>query len=244
LKLKDLPAEYIDLDEDRYSSKDDISHIKTSKMTFPRLYLIPGSCALGPHIVLREADVPFSITSIPLKDGFPDEYVHLNPKRRVPVLQIADDVAITETPAIMMAISQMAPSKHLLGKTDFEVVRTLEWMNYLSGTLHGQGFGGQFRPARYTDDESAYDGIRKKGSENIKEMFRFIDGKLEGRDWAVGDDFTAVDAYLLVFYRWGNRLGMGMRANYPNYARVIDGLCKRQSVIDTVKAEDINMLNE
>ncbi len=44
----------------------------------------------------------------------------------------------------------------------------------------------------------------------------YIEENLKGNH-AVGDTSTAVDAYLLVMYRWGNETGYDMRVKYPKF---------------------------
>jgi glutathione S-transferase len=213
----------------------------------PKIHLVlsPGSCALASHILLREAGVTFDMTkiSINLTSRFPDTLQHLNPKRRVPILQI-DDESITETPAIMTAISQMAPEKKLMGSTDLEVLRTYEWLNWISGTLHTSGYGALLRPERYVDNEKLYPEVRAKAHKSIQECYEYIEGRLEGRKWAVGERFGAVDAYLFVFWRWGNGAKFSMSERYPNYARLMLEVSKRQSVIDSVEEEGIAMMQD
>jgi glutathione S-transferase len=100
-----------------------------------------------------------------------------------------------------------------------------------------------FRPGRFSDatDGSLDPHIRAAGIKYAKDCFKYIDGKLEGKKWAVGDDFTAVDAYLLVFYRWGVApAGLAMEQDYPNYARLVAGVKERGSVKEAFKAENIS----
>jgi len=136
-------------------------------------------------------------------------------------------------------IASLAPDLGLMGTTPLENARVYEWMNWISGTLHGQGFGQLFRPQRYLDDEAAFDKIKAKGLECIKDCFTSIEGKLKGVH-AVGDRFTAVDAYLLVFYRWGNtNVKLDMKGEYPNYTALAANLVLRPSVRATLDAENI-----
>ena len=111
-------------------------------------------------------------------------------------------------------------------------------MNWLSGTVHGQGFGAIFRPERYSADPGARDGIKAKGREWIGECFDRIEEKLEGV-YAVGNALTAVDPYLLVFFRWGNDIGFGMTEKYPKYTALVKALVERPAVKATLKAEGI-----
>jgi glutathione S-transferase len=195
------------------------------------------------HIALHTTSLPFSATNLKASRGFPPEHLNLNKKGRVPILEL-DGELITETPAILTTIAALAPEYHLLGETVLEQARVQEWMVWLCGTVHGQAFGCIFRPSRFVAEEGMHDAVRVRGREWVKECFEYIEEKLEGKNQAVGDEFTVVDAYLLVFYRWGNLLKMGMRERYPNYARVVDRTVEREAVRETIEVEGINALNE
>ncbi|KIX05265.1 uncharacterized protein Z518_06137 [Rhinocladiella mackenziei CBS 650.93] len=205
-----------------------------------KLWFSPGACSLAPHILLHEAGMPFETITLSVKAGFPEEFRHLNPKMRVPVLSLNGHV-ITENPAIMTAISQLAPEKHLMGKTDLDKVRVYEWMNYISGTLHGQAFGGLLRPHRFSDDPSTYNSIKEKSVKTIAECFNHIEQNLSGVH-AVGDDFTAVDAFLLVFYRWVARFNWDLQGQYPKYTKLVVEVVKRKAVQDALAAEGVDSL--
>ncbi|KAJ6783776.1 hypothetical protein PWT90_07681 [Aphanocladium album] len=158
-------------------------------MTSIKFWYAPGACSLAPHIVLKEAGIEFESIRLDAFAGYPEEFRRINPKMRVPVLAI-DGEAITEVPAIMTAISQLAPERHLLGETNLEIVRAYEWMNWLSGVVHGQAFGGLFRPARYSDDATTHPSIEAKALLTIQECFAAIDEKLASQP-AIDSRFTA-----------------------------------------------------
>jgi glutathione S-transferase len=206
------------------------------------LFLSPGACSLAPHILLNEADLPFAFTKIDLSTGFPKEYLHLNPKGQVPFLHL-DAETVTELAAIMTAIAQLVPSKHFLGKTPLETVRCYEWLNWMSTSLHSRGYGGVFRPYLYVDDEALYEKVREKSLRRVGECYDFIEEKLEGKKWAVGNDYTAVDAGLFVFHRWGTRSGFEME-KYPNYTRLVKEVAKRPAVIKSMEEEGISISSD
>ncbi|KAE9374817.1 hypothetical protein N431DRAFT_438220 [Stipitochalara longipes BDJ] len=208
-------------------------------MTKPILWISPGACSLAPHIVIREAGIDFETVMINVKAGFPEEYRHINPKAKVPIFQLGDET-ITEVPAILTAISQLAPNKHLLGKTNLEIVRTYEWCNWISGTLHGQAFKSMRRPHQFSDDPQTLDAIKAKGRKAVEDGLGYIEKKLQGIH-AVGDDFTVVDAYLLVIYRWGNQAGIDMRVKYPNFTSLAEAGLERDSVKAALLKEGINL---
>ena len=147
-----------------------------------KFYYAPGACSLAPHILLREAGLEFE--GIPMRvsaarTSFPESFRLVNPKMRVPVLSLDSEI-ITEVPAICTLISSLAPSMNLMGKTSLEIVRVHEWMNWLSGTLHGAGFGHLFRPGRWTEsrDETVWEGVKGRAREVVGECFDEIDGRL------------------------------------------------------------------
>lgn len=114
-------------------------------------------------------------------------------------------------------------------------------MCWLSGTLHGAGFTHLFRPGWFTKvaSKEELEGIRKRAKEVVGECFEMIEGKLRKGEWAVGDRFTAVDADLLVFFRWGNQVGFEMRVTFPKYTMLMERLVKRDAVRRALDIEGI-----
>jgi len=50
---------------------------------------------------------------------------------------------------------------------------------------------------------------------------------------------TVVDAYLFVFYRWGNQIGVEMRGKYPRYTALVENLVGLDAVKKTLRVENI-----
>ncbi|OJD14966.1 hypothetical protein AJ78_04749 [Emergomyces pasteurianus Ep9510] len=199
-------------------------------MTKLKFWHKPGSCSLAPHILLRELGL--DVEAINVAD--PSSLGVINPKLRVPVLSIDDEI-ITEVPAILTALVEFGPpDRKLLGGTLIETARVYEWMNWLSGHLHGLAYGGLWRPGRYSDDTNALESIRVKARLNVIDAYTFIESRLRGLH-AVGDSFTVVDPYLLVFYRWGISVGLDMEQDYPKYTALIANLIKRDAVVKTLE---------
>jgi len=205
-----------------------------------KLWYSSGACSLAPHVLLHEIRVPFEAveTSFAKAAHLTDEFARINPKKRLPVLSLGGEV-ITEVPAIATAIADLAPERHLMGRTALDRARIYEWMNWLSGTLHGQGFAGLWRPQRFSDDPAVFDSIKAKGRKTISECFETIESRISG-SYSTGDGFTAVDPFLLVFYRWGNGIGVDMPKTYPSYTSFAQRLVERDSVIAALAAEGIS----
>ncbi|KAL2859206.1 glutathione S-transferase [Aspergillus pseudodeflectus] len=211
-----------------------------------KFFHAPGACSLAPHILLHEAGLryePLLIQYDGFEIQFSPEYKNLNPKMRVPVI-VVDGEVITELPAVCTIISQLAPAKNFMGKTPLETVRVYEWMNYLSGTVHSAAFGHLFRPWRWTTDPdpTVHQGIKDKARENVIEAFAYIESKLQG-EHAVGDELTAVDAFLYPLYRWAGKRDIDLSV-YPKYTALVEALERRDSVQAVLKAEGIKAVGD
>jgi glutathione S-transferase len=180
------------------------------------LFYSPGACSLAAHIALEEIGRRFSLQKVLTDTGETrtEEFKRLNPKGRVPVLVRASST-LTELPAILLHLGIEEPA--LAPKGAEELVRTVEWMNCLSGTVHACAVRQIWRTEYFADDPNAHESIRLKGREQLGVAFRQVEERLPLRSWAMPSGYTTLDPFLLVFYRWGNRLGCSMRDTYPKW---------------------------
>lgn len=212
-----------------------------------RLFHSPGACSLAPHIVLEELGVAYEPVRVTIAEGDnrKPEYLAVNPRGRVPALWVRDaqgDRVLTEAMAIMVYLAQRHPQVELLPPASTEAfARSLEWMGWLGSTLHQAGVRTVFRPERFTTDAAAAPGIAEQGRASIRSGYQDIEERLRGHAFALGERFSVVDAYLLVFYRWGNRCGLSMRSDFPEYARVMDGVRARPAVQRVVAREGVQI---
>jgi glutathione S-transferase len=181
------------------------------------LYQQPGSCSLASHILLEESGLPYQTQFIDLRAGQhrTADYLAINPKGRIPALVDGDEV-ITESPAILNYIAGLAPHAKYIPESLMGRTRVLEWMNWLSGSLHAVAFAALIHPDWFAKTEAAQAEVRASGEQAVAEHFAVINQRLTGREWAVDDSFSLVDPYLLVFYTWGLLLGIP-RGGYPHY---------------------------
>jgi len=176
------------------------------------LYHSPGTCAAAPHILLEETGEPYrlDLRSVRTGDTSTEAYLRINPKGRVPALLIpGQERVLTELPAVSWYITRNAPE--LRPKDAVAEARALEWFNYLSGTLHTVGYGLLWRTQRFAENTAFYPDMQQKARRNIEECNAFIEANLAGTTWALGDRYTLVDPFLLVFYVWGLYIGLELR---------------------------------
>lgn len=206
------------------------------------LYYSPGSCALAPHIVLEEIGAPYALKLVSTGAGETrtPEFRRFNPKARVPVL-LEDGVKYTESPAILLHLAYAHPELNLAPVSNEDPTRTHEWFNWLSGTVHSVAIRQIWRPDYFTTQPEQHEGIKAKGCEHLLEAFSLIEGRMSSCTWAVGDRYSTVDLYLLVIYRWGNRMGHDMRNDYAAWTQHTLRLLERPAVERALAQEGISM---
>ncbi len=169
-----------------------------------KLYFAPGTCALSPHIALHEAGLSFEAVQVNIKthklaDG--GDFYAVNQKGSVPVLELDNGERLTEGPAIVQYIADLAPASRLApANGTWPRYRLQEWLNFITSELH-KGFSPLFNPA--TPEEA-----KAQGRERLKGRFQWVDAQLEGKQYLMGDTFTVADAYLYTVTRWAGATGV------------------------------------
>jgi glutathione S-transferase len=204
-----------------------------------KLYYSPGACSLAAHIVLEELGIAYEAVEVLLSEGAHKrpEYLRVNPKGKVPALNV-DGKILTESVAILTYLGGGYAERGLWPKETWKQAEALSLMSWLSNTVHVT-VAGIFRPDRYASDEAAKQNVIATSRENLQKLYADIDKMLVGRSFAMGGQYSVVDPYLLVFYRWGNRLGMDMKSLYPTWAKHAQRVYSRSTVKRVFEDEGI-----
>src|SRR5690348_633119 len=174
-----------------------------------KLYYAPGACSTASHIGLEESGAAFDSQALSFakNEQKTQEYLNINPRGRVPALVI-DDGTIVENTAILDYIAgKYAPQ--LMPKDPVQRARAISLMAWFSNNVH-PAFTHIGRPERFTDDPSIHDKLKEKGRSNFWAALQEIDSIIGSKQWVMGDQFTVVDGYALVFYGWGKRIGLSI----------------------------------
>lgn len=179
-----------------------------------QFHMTPGSCTTGIHILLEELELPFqvSIVNLPAGDHRQPAYLAINPKGTIPTLVLEDGCALTSFPSIAYWLARRHPRKRLLSDDPFLAARTLDLMDYVVGTVHGQGFTRLFTTDRYLPEGLQPDGaapwstaIQAQGRRTVQEAFDVIEKDLPGTGYAMGADFGIADAALFYVFFWASK---------------------------------------
>ena len=203
-----------------------------------KLFHSPGACSLVPHIALEQAGADYQAVRVTLAEGehLKPEFLAINPHARVPALA-TDQGIITENVAVLNYIADRFGAAGSVPRGDaFVTAKCNELLGWFASTVHIT-FALIWRAGRFTDDDSIHPQIQEHGRKILADQFDEIEG-LAGDGWLVGDRFSAADSYALIFFRWGRRVGMDMRA-YPQWAALNQRLLAEPSVQRVVEIEEL-----
>lgn len=188
-----------------------------------KLYMTPGSCSTGIHILLEELDLPFEayLVNLMAGDQHQADYLALNPKGTIPTLVRNDGTALTEFQAIAWWLARSYPKAKLLPDDIDGEARVIEAMDYAVGTLHMQAFTRIFTTANYTPNEADHEAVKQRGLEMVAKGYAVLDGMLAGREYVAGR-FSIADAALFYVEFWGDKLKLELPENCrAHYQRML-----------------------
>lgn len=197
-----------------------------------KLYYSPGACSLSPHIVLREAGLPFTLVKTDIrkkKTEAGEDFLKINPKGQVPTLQLDNGEILTEGVAIVQYIASLVPEKNLIPHgPGLAKYHQLEWLNFITSELH-KGYSPLFSP-EWTDAE------KEKFRGKISAKFSVLEAPLSKNTFLMGEAFTCADAYLFTVLGWSQYVKLTMPKFLNDY---LERVRARPSVQEALKAEGL-----
>lgn len=208
------------------------------------LFSSPRACSLACHIALEESGLPFSLHAVRVRMGEhqQEDYLRVNPWGKIPALRIDDEV-LTEAHAILSYVADSAPDANLLPVAPLARARAHEWMNFLAATVH-IAFRPLFKPQYLVGDPSRYPDVQEVGIPNLRKTLLEVDRRLDGKTWALGDQYSVVDPYLLVFRVWSQRDDVVPHvADMPNWAAHAERAFAREATWRCLNREGVTAEN-
>lgn len=180
-----------------------------------KLFYAPGACSIGIHVLMEEIGAPYETVrlSIPAGDTLKPAFTAINPKAKVPTLQLESGRVLTEYPVVATYLAKTFPEAQLLPKGEEAELEAAEAMDYCVATIHMQGFSRLFRPGNFSPDEATHEAVKARGRELVDKAFAIMNATIEGRDWVAGEYSMADSALFYVEYWGGKRLGMQLPQN-------------------------------
>jgi glutathione S-transferase len=211
-----------------FRSKADRMRSKTMK-----LYYSPGACSLSPHIVLCETGQPHELVKVNLKTKQTesgDDFNRINAKGYVPALVLDGGEVLTEGPAIVQYLADLAPAGGLAPPAgSLERVRLQEWLNFIASELH-KPFG-----ALYRDINADW---RQSVLSTLTARLGFVAGALANKPYLLGEQFSVADAYLFTILNWSKWLNVDL-APWPTLVAYQERVSSRPAVQQALAAEGL-----
>jgi glutathione S-transferase len=199
-----------------------------------KLYYSPGACSLSPHIVAREAGIDLEYDKVDTRAhtfNAGSDYYKVNPKGYVPALEIKAGEVLTEGPAIVQYLGDQKPQSGLVPAAgSMERYRLQEMLGYINSEIH-KAYSPLFSsttPPQTVEDRKAY----------LTKRYKLLDEKLAGRNFLLGDRFTAADAYLFTVTRWAHHVKLDL-SGMPNIQAFQKRIEARPAVQAAMKAEGL-----
>jgi len=183
-----------------------------------KLYFSPMTSSLATHIALIECGAPHELIPrlMSKQETRSPEYLAINPAGKVPALETESGRILTEVAATLYYIAKSYPAAGLWPEGDLEAqADVISWMSFAASTMHGS---------------------RARGPEHVAEAFEIANGRLAGREWAIGR-YSIADIHLFRVY-WRFRPGMDAApGTYPALEAHHDRMLARPAVQKALEIE-------
>jgi len=199
-----------------------------------KLFYRSGACSLSPHIVLREAGLPFELDLVDTKAGKTQsggDFASINPKGYVPTLQLDDGQFLTEGVAIVQYLADRKPEMRLAPASGtMERYRLQEWLNFIATEIH-KSFSPLF-------NRKAPEEMRQAQMDRLGGRLDYLAKQLEKRPFLLGTTFNVADAYLFTILNWAKVVNLDL-ARWPALSAFQDRVGSRPAVRAAMEAEGL-----
>ena len=199
-----------------------------------QLHWYPGTAAMIPHIVLEEMGVPYERV---LVDRARDhhkrpEYLKLNPNGLIPVLTDGD-LVLYETAAIVLHLCDTHPQAQLApAPGTSERAHFYKWLVWCTNTLQATLLA-YFYPERWVKEGNAEGAAEVKAAAQarVQPLLDQLDDLLaRGGPWALGERYSALDAYVFTLCRWTRNFGEGKARERMHLGPYLQRMADRPAV--------------
>jgi glutathione S-transferase len=199
-----------------------------------KLFYVPGTCSLSPHIVSREAGLPVELkkvdrTTKQIEGG--GDYNALNGKGYVPALMLDDGEVLTEGAVIVQYLADQKPESGLAPKNGtIERYRLQEWLNFIATEVH-KGFSPLFNPNLPNE-------ARDIAVTRLTTRLDWLVKAMGAKPYLMGETFTVADAYLFTCLRWSERTKFDL-SKWPTLASFQKRVADRPMVQEAMRVEGL-----
>jgi glutathione S-transferase len=199
-----------------------------------KLYFSPGACSMASHIVLFETGLPFTTEQVDLRSkrtaGGAD-FTQINPQGYVPALELKDGTVLTEGPAIVQFLADLAPASNLApANGTLERYQLIALLNFIASELH-KNFSPLFDPQTGAE-------AQQQRRAALGKRYAHVEQLLSDNDFLTGASFTVADAYLFTVSNWAGRVNVDL-SEFRNLQAWLSRVAMRTSVQQAMRTEGL-----
>lgn len=196
------------------------------------LYGDKGSGAFCIAAALGEAGAPCTLHEISLdKDEQRSEaFRALNPSGKIPALQLPEGGVVTETAALLVLIAERHPAATLLpAPATPDRGTALRWLAFMAAEIYPIVEIADY-PERFVADHKGAAVLKQAAKKRIRERLLAVEAATKG-PWFLGEAFSALDIYAVMFSRWRDARENGWREEYlPKICAIAAALKVRPAI--------------
>ena len=203
-----------------------------------QLYSLATPNGVKVSIMLEETGLPYEAHRVDImkNESHTPAFLSLNPNGKIPAIIDPHGpgdapLALFESGAILQYLAEK--SGRFISSDRAQYWQTIQWVHFQMasiGPMFGQlGFFNKFAGKEYEDKRP----LQRYVAES-KRLLGVLDGRLDGRAWIMGDDYSIADIAtfpwvrnLVGFYEAGELVGWG---SYPQVQRVLEVFAARSAV--------------
>jgi len=203
-----------------------------------QLYSLPTPNGVKVSIMLEETGLPYEAHRVGFEsnDQTSPAFLSLNPNNKIPAIldpygPDGKPLPLFESGAILIYLADKTGK--FMPQDASGRYETIQWLMFQMGgigPMFGQlGFFNKFAGKDYEDKRP-----RDRYVAESRRLLAVLDGRLEGRKWIMGDDYTIADMAtfpwvrnLVGFYEAGELVGI---SDFPNVTRALAAFVARPAV--------------
>jgi GST-like protein len=161
-----------------------------------------GSAAV--EVMLTFAKLPYELVIATPWEPTPalEDLRRINPLGQVPTLVMADGTVMTESAAMMMALSEYVPE--MIPADATARVALYRWLTFIPANIYAMFTLRDF-PVRWVDDEAAQTQLKDRATERMKHCYAMMESAVSPSPYLLGVSMTALDVYLAMTTNWTPR---------------------------------------
>ena len=203
-------------------------------------------CKMAPNprrvrIFVAEKNLQIPAVEVSIVDGenLKPEYLKVNPRGLLPVLELDDGTRIDETQAICRYLEETHPEPNLMGRTTLERAQIESWQRHMEfdgmtavsevvrnsiPVFSSRGLPGVTQPV------AAIPALVERGTQSVKRFYERLEQRLKESEFVAGNRFTIADiTALCVVDVAKNRINLPIPAENKQTQRWYEAVSSRPS---------------